>query len=279
MKFVPSYLTLLFLGSSLAHGFPILSASSLDWLTIPGDYDYLADHQTGQISGDIVGSYADPGFFTSFIQGETDDHLAFRVRLDGPGGTNTRPVFDRFLWVGMDADFNGSLDAFLGVNRQGNNNLLQLYAPGNGANTSPSTTTISNTPYFSTSLVSTNYHYRPVDTTLDGATSNDLGLNVNDYYLSFAMPLGQIAGFLATRNIAYDEFTPVRYVLATSTQGNSLNQDLGGVAGSINSSLTWEALGGFSPPATAVSGVIPEPSTVLLGAMSALLWFPRRRVS
>jgi len=55
------------------------------------------------------------------------------------------------------------------------------------------------------------------------------------------------------------------------------NQDLGGVQRGINSSLTWEELGGFSPLATAAGGVIPEPATALLGALGALLLLPRLR--
>lgn len=260
-----------------AQAFPVLSGSSQDWQALPGNYDYLNDHQTGQAAGDIVGSTTDPGFFTTYIAGE-NSHLGFRIRLDAPGGNRNNPVFDRFLWLGIDANLDGGVDAFLGVNRQGSNNLLQIYDSGGGLNNSPSTTSIVNTPFFSTSLVSTNYNFRAVDFSLDGGTTNDLGLNVNDYYVSFAMPIQQITAFFATQGITYNDSTPVRYVLATSTQANSLNQDLGGVAGGVNSPSTWEQLGGFTPLATASGGVIPEPTTTFLVALGMVGLLRRKRV-
>lgn len=272
MKFRAPLLLFFLLIMPAARG-SLLSASSLEWNVVPGFYDYLNDHQTGQSAGDIVGtvdSASDPGFFTGFIQNETGSHLAFRVRLDNNGGNKSNPAFDRFLWVGLDASGNGAIDVFLGVNRQGSNNALQISAPGTGLNMSPNTTTIANTPYFTTGLVVDNYNYRAVDFLFDGGTTNDLFDGNNDYYVSFATPMQQIAGYLATKSISYNETTPVRYVVATATQGNSLNQDIGGIQGNLNSALTWDELGGISPLMTASGGVIPEPSTTVMGTFGVL---------
>ena len=40
----------------------------------------------------------------------------------------------------------------------------------------------------------------------------------------------------------------MRYVMGTATQANSFNQDLNGVNGGVNSSLTWADLGAITTP-------------------------------
>ena len=267
------------LGSS--HAATILVAgSSKAWTPIPGNYDYVADHQTGQPAGDIVGTGTNYGFFTTFDNNgdasRVDGTLGFRVRLDAAGGSSSKPAFDRVLWVGIDANGNGSVDAFLGVSTQGNTSTLGIYAPGDSANTSPKTTSIAASPTYSYAITSDNYSYRPVDSVFDGGTTNDLNANTVDYYLSFTVPFADVAAFLGLNPADADQ-RPLRYVLATSTQHNSLNQDLGGIQGNIGSTSSWEELGGFTQPMNASGFIIPEPSTALLVACGFTLAVTRRR--
>ena len=71
----------------------------------------------------------------------------------------------------------------------------------------------------------------------------------------------------------------MRYVAATSTQTNSLNQDLGGIDGGNTSTTSWEDLGGFTETVTPHGTVVPEPSSGILafGALAATLFIRRRR--
>jgi hypothetical protein len=259
------------------------------WIAISGNYDYLSDQQTGQPSSDIVGgsggSYNtyDAGFFTNWDPGtasNTDGTLGFRVRLDDHDGNNT-PAYNGFLWVGIDADTNGSVDVFVGVDKQGNSSKIAIYDAGSGSNNSPSTTTIAQNSYYSADAVSgTNYSYREVNYLNDGGTTNDITTGTSgdiDYYISFTLDFDQIVSFLNTQGISINDSTPMRYVVASATQGQSLNQDLGQLPKDFDGIQTWEQLGGFSPTMTPTGAVVPEPSTISLGACALPFLFRRRR--
>jgi hypothetical protein len=261
-----------------------IAGSSTLWTAVPGNYDYLSDHQTGQPAGDIVGTATHPGFFVTFDDNgpasRADGTLGFRLRLDAAGGNSGNPRFDRVAWVGIDANANGSVDVFIGVSAQGSSATLGIYAPGNSENISPKTTSIAATPAYSYAFSASNYNYRPVNFTLDGGTTNDLTTSSTgdpDYYLSFAVPFADVAAFLGLNPADADQ-RPLRYVVATSTQHNSLNQDLGAINGGVGSTATWESLGGFTP-AMNVSGtvIVPEVSSALLVGAGAILAALRRR--
>lgn len=266
-----------------AHAAVSVVGSSNQWTPIPGNYDYVNDQQTGQPVSDIVGSGTNYGFFVTFDNNGNASHadgtLGFRIRLDAAGGTSNKPAFDRVLWVGVDANGNGSVDAFFGVSTQGNTSTLGIYAPGDSANTSPKTTSIASSSAFSYALTSANYNYRPVDFSTDGGTTNDLTSATSgdpDYYLSFSIPFADLVSFLGLNPSDADQRS-LRYVVATSTQHNSLNQDLGGVDGGIGSTSTWEELGGFTPSMNASGTLVPEPSSALLFACGITFAATRRR--
>lgn len=263
-----------------------LTGSSLDWTPMGANFDFFADQQTGSAAGDIVGDAQNVGFLTKFddagTASKTDGILGFRVRLDDHGGQKKSPSFDRVLWIGMDADLDGALDGFVGVDRQGSTNQLAIYAPEGGANTSPSSTEITKTAFWSTRITTTNYDYRAVDVSLDGGTTNDLtaaSVGDPDYYVSFSVEVSDLVSYFGSLSnpISFDQDTPLRYVLATSTQKNSLNQDLGGIQGGNDSTQTWTQLGGFTPTITADGAIVPEPDTaaILIGALG--LFLRRRR--
>lgn len=262
-----------------------VSDPSTLWTPLAGNYDYTADQQTGQPAGDIVGTGTNYGFLTTFNDNgsasNTDGTLGFRLRLDAAGGNKNNPAFDRVAWVGIDANNDAVLDAFIGLGMQGSSSTLGIYAPGSSANTSPSTTSISSTAYTSYTISSSNYNYRPVNSTTDGGTTNDVTTSTTgdpDYYLSFMVNFQNLVTFFGTKGITVTDQTGLRYVLATSTQMNSLNQDLGGVNGGINSTQTWTQLGGFTQTVKASGApLVPEPSSFFLGASSLLLACLRRR--
>jgi len=263
----------------------VISSSTL-WTPLGANYDFLGDQQTGARAGDIVGNGVDFGFFTTFNPDAsptpTNGELGFRVRLDAAGTNASPPAFDRVFWVGVDAGLNGTLDAFLGVIFSGNSSELTIRPPGPGANTSPNTTTIG-TSWRSYPTSSSNYNYRPVNfgsgPGQDGGSTNDLTpltTSGPDYYLSFMLPFADIVAFMATNSISITNSTPLRYVMATATQENSLNQDLGGVNGGVNSVVSWQNLGAFSPVITPTGVIIPEPSGVAFLIISGSLFLLRR---
>jgi len=261
-----------------------VSQSSTGWTPLIGNYDYLADQQTGVPAGDIVGVGTDYGLLVTMndngAASSTDGTLGFRLRLDAAGGPNNKPAFDRAVWIGIDADINGSVDVFLGLNMSGSASELGVYAPGTGANTSPNTTSIASTAYRATLISASTFDYRPVDFTTDGGTTNDVTTTTTgdpDYYVSFMVPFADVVSFLAGKSINITDQSPLRYVSATSTQGNSLNQDLGGVNGGVSSPTTWENLGGFSQTVYASGAAVPEPAAALLLGMLSLPFLTRRR--
>ncbi len=274
-------MTTILSGSAVA---ATVSQSSMAWTPLIGNYDYLADQQTGVPAGDIVGVGTNYGLLVTMNDNgtaiRTDGTLGFRLRLDAAGGPANKPAFDRAAWIGIDADINGSVDVFLGLNMSGSATELGVYSPGTDANTSPSTTSIASTAYRPTTISASTYDYRPVDFANDGGTTNDVTTTTAgdpDYYVSFMLPFADVVSFLAGKSINITDQSPLRYVSATSTQGNSLNQDLGGVNGGVNSATTWVNLGGFTQTVYASGTAVPEPSGFMLMAMLSFPFVSLRR--
>ena len=245
------------------------------------------DQQTGSSEGDIVGNALHPSVYGIFENGGTpsltDGTLGFRIRI----GADVNPDgFKTALFVGLDANADGKIDLFLGINNSGAADTVGIWNPGTGLNVSPSTTSIVSTPLLSYMPTPDNYYWSQVTTVNDPsvgtATDVDGGGKV-DYFLGFSIPMSDIAAQLALLGIAFDENSTLTYVIATATQANSLNQDLNGVAGNVNSSLTWSQLGVLSNPITpAGMAVVPEVNSalwvlLLLGAVGAQRHFRNRK--
>jgi len=254
--------------------------------------DPSGDQGTGDREGDIVGDANHAALYTAFDDGGTllndqDGFIAFRVRLSG----DSNPAgFGNFLAIGIDAgeDANNDIDLFLGVDGQGSGDSIGIYGPGAGANVSPSTTTIDNTPSASWLLVTGptgNYDWRAVTATNDPtATITDFGSNGNDYFISFIVPFDELVAQFAALpdNIAIDEHTAFRYVMGTASQPNALNQDVGGTSAGWSNATTWGALGAISNPYSASGNPVPtpEPGTAALTLTGlALLAVARRRAA
>lgn len=215
------------------------------------------DQQTGSAESDIVGNQSEPSLYMQYNSG----YLGFRLRV---GADVNPPGFKGDAFIGLDANLNGSLDLFIGVDNAGNPNQLGIWNPGTGSNTSPKTTTIGSTPVFSYAETSMNYSFTLVNATINpGATNFDLnGDGRTDQFLTFYIPFTNIVYALSLEGITgFTTNSPMQLVAATATQPNSLNEDLNGVNGGINSSLTWSQLGGLSL-SYAPGGLepVPEPS-------------------
>jgi hypothetical protein len=248
--------------------------------------DFSDDQQTGIGESDIVGNTTDPAIYTSFDDAGTpsltDGRMGFRVRIgsDDPPG-NPNGAFSHFFAIGLDADLDGALDLFLGVNNSGQSDEIGIYDPGTGLNVSPNTTSIVSTPIVSYTELTSNYDYSAVDATIDPTASTfDVdGDGSNDFFLTFVIDFQDLVDELLANGITFDENSQFQMIAGTSTQANALNQDLGGPDGETNSSLTWSQLGAISETFSARDLLpMPEPNTgSLLGLGLVVLAAARRR--
>lgn len=261
-----------------------VSAPSGEWTPLAGNYDFFDDLQPGHPDTNIVGSGTDYGLFVTHNENgpasDTDGTFGFRLRLDGPGGNKNDTKYTRAAYLGIDADFNDSLDVYVGLNFSGSRQELGLYAPGPGANNSPGSTSVESTPFKTYAVNPDNFNYRPVDNPRDGGTTNDLNPDSKggtDYYLSVLVDFADIVSYLSEKGIIINDSSPLRFVAATSTQGNNLNEDIAGIRGDGNSTSTWTELGVFTDKVTASGTVIPEPQSGLLAIGGLALACLRRR--
>jgi hypothetical protein len=225
------------------------------------------DQQTGSSEGDIVGNAAHPSVYTTFGDGNTpsltDGAIAFRVRV----GADASPAgFKAALFVGIDANNDGALDLFVGVNNSGSADSVAIWNPGAGLNVSPSTTTIVSTPLVSYTPTAANYNWTQVSTTIDPTvgTATDLdGGGKPDYFLTFSVNFADVVTQLSAKGInGIDQNSAFSYVISTATQANSLNQDLNGVDKNYDPAAIWSALGVVSNQMTpAGMPVVPETKT------------------
>jgi hypothetical protein len=134
--------------------------------------DWADDQQTGIPEADIVGDDDHAGVYVQFddagTPSRTDGQIAFRVRVGADKNPNG---FEHFFGVGLDANADGELDLFIGVDNSGNPNQIGLWDPGpctppDVCNVSPSTTTIDSPPLATYSEASVNYDWRAVDSRL-----------------------------------------------------------------------------------------------------------------
>ena len=139
-----------------------LSAPTTSWTPIMysnNNPDPSNDQQTGSSEGDIVGNALHPSVYTMFgdagTPSLTDGTLGFRIRI----GADVSPSgFKTALFIYIDANSDGKIDLFLGVNNSGAADSIGIWNPGTGANTGPSTTTIVSTPLVSYTPDANNYY-------------------------------------------------------------------------------------------------------------------------
>jgi hypothetical protein len=243
--------------------------------------DATPDQQTGQGADDFASDLSSAGFYQKAGTIGGVDSLLFRARMDKYDGD------DRWgnggnLGIGMDVNGDGALDLIVMMSESSGNpsnrtRTLTFGDPGTGANTGPSTTTWTFPTQTAITLVT--------NTTYDVMQTND-GSMLNatpDMFMSFAVSFANLQAAVraytpfTTFSMTYD--TRLSYIAFTSTQANSLNQDLFGTTGNTSSTLTWAELGAITGPANAW-GVVPEPATyaqVGMFLLAACLVAYRRR--
>lgn len=305
-----------FLGlASLAHAQGIVtdSVASYKPVFLGGTVasDPARDLQTGIFNADLVGDANRPMAYIAFDPGSpgslTDGTFYFRIRLNA---ADQAGAFSNNLFIGLDVSDtlptnpnggpDGNLNLFLMVNNQGGTKTLEIYAPGDNVNTSPSTTSISSTfPTFtgsgslptppSVAQTSTNYNFQQVSSALDPSinTHGTFSTATNgtpdpDYFLTFGFAMGDIVtGFNRVNLAGFNENTKFALVIATATQSNSFNQDIGGTSGNTSSTATFSSLGAISPETTAGISAVPEPSSLgllaLLGLPGGVLTLARKK--
>ncbi len=284
MKFHTLALALAFVSYTGAHCASV-SAPSTEWTALQGDYDYLSDQQTGLPDSDIVGQGEDYGLFVTHndfgSESDTDGTFGFRIRLDAPGGNKNEAKFTKAAWLGIDADFNDTIDVFIGVNLSGAKTDLGIFVPGAGNNDTPTSTSVSTTAYKTYEIGPSNYNYRPVDYKTDGGTTNDLNPGTKgepDYYLSVLVDFSDIVAYLSAMEIEVTDQSAMRFVSATSRQGNKLNQDIGGIRGDENAGVSWSASGALTETVTANGiAVVPEPGAGTILMLGSVILMLRRR--
>jgi hypothetical protein len=234
--------------------------------------DPAQDQQTGSTESDIVGDASHPSVYTAFgdsgTPSLTDGVLGFRIRL---GADQSPAGFKGALFAGIDANGDGALDLFIGVNNSGSSDMIGIWNPGSGANISPNTTSIVSAALVSYTITALNYNWTAVNITIDPTvgTATDLnGDGKNDYFLTFSVPFADVVAQLNAKGITgIHQNSTFSYVVATATQANSLNQDLNGVGGSYDGNATWSTLGVISDPLTAGGIPVPEPSAAMASAL------------
>ena len=243
-----------------------------------------SDQQSGQSSLDIVGNADNPSFYIQFDNGGTssltDGTLAFRVRLNSVKNEK-KPAYDRVLQIGIDANRDGVLDLFVGVDHSANHNYNAIWQAGLDANTSPDTLSIASSPTLSyATLLGDNYQFAMVTALLDpDAQTFDVdGGGKNDWFLSFSINFNDIVNQLSLRNITADQNTHFGYVVTTALKSGTNQQDILGVTGSTTSSLSWAELAAASTPITPV-GSMPEPTTSALIGVGFICLLIRRHLS
>lgn len=251
--------------------------------------DPFRDQQTGDLEGDIVGTAANPSLYKAFDDGGTPDNhtdgsIGLRVRI---AGESNPPGFTGAFYVGLDANGDGKIDLFIGALTGGSTATVGLFAPGTGANNSPSTTSIqTKSPLYSETISTSNYNWQGVTLGASGndptATTNDVdGGGQQDFFLSIVLPFNQVVAALNSLGFSgVTDQTAMSFIAATSQNTNSLNQDLNGVNGGLSSSSTFAQLGGLTLPYSSSGALpIPEPSSIGLLAMcsAAGLLVSRRR--
>jgi hypothetical protein len=275
---MPAVLALMVSGRSAGASVVDVTSPTTNWTSITyanNNADPSNDQQTGSEEGDIVGNTTHPAAYTQYgdngSSSPTAGDLAFRIRV---GADASPPGFKSAMFVGIDANHDGAIDLFVGVNNSGSADTIAIWKPGAGLNISPNTTTIASTPVMSyTPIASSNYHWAPVTSTLDPTvgTATDIdGGGQNDYFLSFKIPFNDIVTQLSAQGInGVTRSSTFSYIIATATQANSLNQDINGIGQTFDGSATWSSLGAIANDLTADGmSVVPEFSP--FGAVTVL---------
>ena len=193
----------------------------------------------------------------------------------------------------IDANRDGIIDGFVGVNNSGSSDGIYFWNTTTGSGNNQSVATLAfGTIHTTITSTATNYNWREVQAgDVPGASldlDGDAGAKkVTDSYLSFRVDFGDLVTFLeagvlanSSKVVNLTEETGFSYIVGTSTQGNNFNQDTGGLNGMSGEAILFSApTAPISNPYTADGTMaVPEPSSAasLLGAGMLLLMRRKR---
>jgi hypothetical protein len=266
--------------------------------------DPRGDQQTGQGQDDFVGDQTYYGFAQKAGTLNGVDTLMFRGRFDKFDAVNQWGGNGGNFGIGIDLNGDGKINLVM-VMTEGSGNaanrsrVIRFGSPGTGANDGPSTTTWTidtSAGGISQSLVAFNGSNSSTATysLVQATDGSNFGGNA-DSWLTFGISFqtlqdairryardanGNVGANSIFANYTVDYTTRMAFIGYTSTQLNSLNQDLFGTSGNNSSTSTWGQLGVQTPPQDAY-GVVPEPATYAqLGALmlaGAFIAYRQRR--
>lgn len=221
--------------------------------------DFVADQRTGQGQDDFVVN----GFYKAYNYSLTNPQIIYRFRFDKYDSKG----FVGNLRVGLDVNYDNAIDLYFGVSGNGSSTQITFQLPSTGVNNSPNTANLG-TAFNSIAITATNYSYTQVDTA------------TNDAWMSFSLYYVDISNALTGTGKALLPTTYVQEIAFTSTNTNSINQDLYGVNNGINSTTTFSNLGVFSEYRDFNGSPVPEPSTygaIFVGLSLGLFFFKKYR--
>ncbi|MBS0602659.1 MAG: putative Ig domain-containing protein, partial [Proteobacteria bacterium] len=246
-----------------------LTSPSSQWtVVLQGTKFDPNEDQQANAGPDIVGGSGIGTLYTLYDDAGTtaitDDTLAFRVRIDDAANNQNPPKYIGYLYFGLDVDLDGDIDVFLSAQGTSQGVNLDVYSSGSGANASPNTTSIGSRTAIASFNGTTDSNFLTVPTIDSGAPADFGSDGEPDYFLSFkvgfsalktvidTMPINNAGSAGSAIGTALSggllPTTAIQYVVATATNANTFNADVGGYGPADNYSLSYTAQGAFSPP-------------------------------
>lgn len=265
----------------IAEAFSITSPST-GWTRLLNSTAFDPSEDQQAMSGpDLVGTLGTPLLYAKYDDKGTsstaDDTVTFRLRVDD--STNNAGFYNGYIFLGYDFELDGDIDAFISMEGTTKGTKTYVY-PASGANISPSTTGLGTRqliPNYNTSTMSNYSTVQAIEANSQAEANTYSGSDADfDYFQTFQMNYADLASVLNGISLnnhinagngyttigdllvagdfrtGFTEKTPFRFIIATSTQPNAINSDFGGVPriDRTSASLSWEALGAFSPQVT-----------------------------
>ncbi len=244
-------------------------SDSSNWVPVlkGANFDPTADLQIEEAI-DLIGNDSNTLMYMYYENKDTpsnssDDELMIRVRT-GKNTLDSSGNFDGYLWMGMDVDKDGDLDIFLMLTGNMGTEKLIVYNAGSGDNNSPNSTTISNAVAITSFNPENDLNIGTVES-IDGTDSAlDGETNQKDYYVTFKFNFDDFISIANAkpltnedRNVStidggagFTKNTQIRYMIATATNTNTLNGDIGGYGSSDNYDTPYNDQKVYSPVST-----------------------------
>ncbi len=262
-----------------------VTGSTVGWNAVL--YDDTDQNNTRGAADNVVGDANHPSFYTRFSDGE----MGFRIRV--AGGKNSG--FDESAWVGVDLNYDGKIDLFVGA--MGSSREVGIYHTGAGENISPSTTSVDTSKPYTTSNFATSFSFDAVSKSTDPmATDYNIeganGKKATNYFVSFKVSFSELekaVTSLGLPGVSLTKESPLRYLVAMGDDKRNSASPLVSLAPKTNGQNnntgtttttpeTWEESGALTSSYSSTGVVqVPEPSSAALLCLPLLLCWKRKR--